>query len=370
MNSFKKFLDKIYVPAILLGALVAIGLAVTLYVFRLNAFFEVVVQYHQWLLIGLVVVLLATYIPILRTWKPEKLVSSSDESFRNTLKARIHNTRRVMRRFTRSWQGVVGVFLILFFLVVALFPQLFMPAEAIEYSWMEVRDMDKGPSQDHLLGLTHGGQDVLTILVRGTRPVIAFAAQAALIAVAVGGVLGALAGYLRGAVDRALIFLTETILAFPTLFIMMTVLAVTGNHEHRLWLIAAYGIASTAKIVRGEALTLREMDYAQAAQATGCSDLQVVFQHILVNATPVLIVQATLFAGQAIMFDAYINFLGIAGAVGWAGAISQSISAFRMAAIYREPWLVGSAGMCLFLLISGFNLVGNALRDAFEVKSA
>jgi peptide/nickel transport system permease protein len=370
VNPAKKFLNKIYVPGILLGTLLAIGLAVTAYALRLDVLFEVLAQYHKWLLAGLAVVLLATYIPILKTWKPEKLVSSSDESFRNTLKARVHNTRRVLRRFTRSWQGVFGILLILFFLVVALLPHLFMPAETIEYSWMELRDMDKGPSENHLLGITHRGQDVLTILVRGTRPVIAFAVQAALIAVSVGGVLGALAGYMRGAVDRALVFLSETILAFPTLFIMMTVLAVTGNHEHRLWLIAAYGIASTAKIVRGEALALREMDYAQAAQATGCSDLQVIFQHILVNATPVLIVQATLFAGQAIMFDAYINFLGIAGAVGWAGAISASISEFRMAAIYREPWLVGSAGICLFLLISGFNLVGNALRDAFDVKSA
>ena len=370
MNRVKKFLSKIYVPIVLLGALLAIGLAVTLYVLSLEAAFDLLVQYHHWLLGGLVLILLTTYIPILKTWKPEKLVSSTDESFRNTMKARIHNTRRIMRRFTRNWQGVVGVFFILFFLVVALLPQLFMPTETIEYSWMELRDMDKGPNENHLLGITHRGQDILTILVKGTRPVLVFAARAALIAVSVGGVLGALAGYMRGAVDRALIFVSETILAFPTLFIMMTVLAVTGNHEHRLWLIAAYGIASTAKIIRGEALSLREMDYTQAAQATGCSDLQVVFQHILVNATPVLIVQATLFAGQAIMFDAYINFLGIAGAVGWAGAISASISEFRMAAIYREPWLVGSAGICLFLLISGFNLVGNALRDAFEVKSA
>lgn len=370
MKRLLAVLAQLYVPLLLLSVLLLVGLAVTLYVLGLDRVFAVVADYQVWLLGSLVLLLLLTYVPLLKAWKPQRMVSTSDASFMNTFRARVHNTRRVVRRFARSWHGFIGLAIIMLFTIIAIFPQWFLPAETIEYNWLELRDMDKGPNENHLLGITHRGADVQTIIVEGTRPVILFAARAAVIAVAVGGVLGALAGYLRGTVDRALVFLSETILAFPSLFIMMTVLAVTGNHQHRLWLIAAYGIASTAKIVRGEALSLREQDYAQAAQATGCSDLQIVFQHILLNATPVLIVQATLFAGQAIMFDAYINFLGVAGAVGWAGAISTSVNEFRMAAIYREPWLVGSAGVCLFLLISGFNLVGNALRDAFEVKGA
>lgn len=370
MKQLRILLTSLSIPLILFASLVLLCIAIALYVMGLNAVFALAARYRAWLLSGLACFLLLTYIPVIKAWKPQKMVSTTDESFINMIRARLHNTLRVARRFSHRWQGYIGLVIILFFTIVALFPHWFLPAEGIEYSWLELRDMEKGPSENHLLGLTYKGQDVLTVLVEGTKPVIGFALRAAIIAVAVGGVLGALAGYMRGAVDRVIMFVSDTILAFPSLFIMMTVLAVTGNPDHRFWLIAAYGIASTVKIVRGEALAMGGMDYTQAAKAIGCSDIQIVFQHILVNAAPALIIQATLFTGQAIMFDAYINFLGVAGAVGWAGAISSSVGQYKMAAIYREPWLVCSAGICLFLLISGFNMVGNALRDAFEVKGA
>ena len=322
---------------------------------------------HRWWwlpLVGGAVVL--SLLPAFKGWRPGTLIRESLGFDQH--RAKRPNSRRLVRRFVCSWKGAAGIFLLLIFTVLALFPSWFVPAEPVTYPWMEFRDMDRGPSATHPLGLTSEGEDVWTIVVLGARPVLLFAFQATVIAITVGGVIGALSGYLGGLADRLLTMLSETFLAFPSVFIIITVLSVTNNSEHRLWLVAIYGAAATAKVVRGEALKLRQQEYVEASQATGCSDLQTVFGHVLPNAVPLLLVQATLFSGQAVLLDAYVNFLGVTGAAGWAGALAESMGTFRSLALYREPWLVASTGMCLLLVIGAFNMLGDALRDALKLR--
>lgn len=363
----KRILRKIYPPLVICAALAAAVLLVGMYLMRFRGALAWLSSQQTWGATILFVILAASFAPALRGWNWRQLFANFQVS-RETAKDRSRNTRLLLRRFFRNWRGAGGIVIILVFAVFALAPGWFVPDEPVTYSWLEFRDMDKGPSRTHPLGLTVEGEDVWTIVVEGARPILRFAFRAAAIAVAAGGVVGALSGYLGGMADRGFTLISEVFLAFPSLFIMLTVLAVTNNNEHRLWLIVIYGASSTAKLVRAEALKLRQYEYVAAARASGCSDLQMVFGHILNNAMPVLLVQATFFAGQAVLLDSYVNFLGVGGAAGWAGAIAESVSAFRSLAVYREPWLVGSAGTCLLLLIGAFNLVGDALSDALEVR--
>jgi hypothetical protein len=193
LTYLKGIWGKFKVPASLTLTVMLTGLLITVYILGVDRWFEVLAEFQVWILGGMAVGLLGLYIPVIKTWKPEKIISR-DESFMNNMKAKMHNTKRVFRRFSRNYRGYIGIVIIVFFGFVALFPGLFLPSETPQYSWMEYRDMDRGPSRDHPLGVTNRGNDVLTIVVLGARPVIIFALRAAVLAVSIGGVLGALAG--------------------------------------------------------------------------------------------------------------------------------------------------------------------------------
>jgi peptide/nickel transport system permease protein len=185
------------------------------------------------------------------------------------------------------------------------------------------------------------------------------------VSVVVGVVVGGLAGFHGRAVDGALMRLTETVVTFPTFFLLITLVAVFGA---RLWLLVlAIGLTSwpiTARVVRAEFLTLREREFVQAARALGAGALRTMARHILPNVVPVIVVAATLRVAYVILVEAGLSYLGVGvppPTPSWGGMVADGREH-----LFRAWWISFFPGLFIFVTVMTYNLVGDGLRDAFD----
>ncbi|QNO13851.1 ABC transporter permease [Alkalicella caledoniensis] len=271
-----------------------------------------------------------------------------------------------------SYKAVWIAFIILFiFLSMAIKPGVFLKYEPFERIYRDyvVRssDFDSTPSRTHPLGVSPAGQDILTNLAFLARSVIETPITAALYSIIIGIALGAMAGHFKGVIDRVLMIIVESILAFAPIMLFMLVLMVFPSKDIRIWMFAIYGGCTLAKIIRGEFFSLREREFVQQAKATGCSEFEIIFGHLLPNSLSSIILQTTNFLSQVIMYDAMLAFLGFGGS-GWAQYLGNLFRSYQGYAFRRAPWAVLFSGGFLFALIISINIIGEALRGAMEVK--
>jgi len=231
----------------------------------------------------------------------------------------------------------------------------------------DLRDKLEPPGGPHLLGTDDTGRDVLSRLIWGTRISISVGFVAVGISVVMGVLMGALAGYYRGKVDMVILRIIETMMCFPSLIIILALIAYLGRS---IWIImiviGIVGSPSVARLVRGEFLKLRESDFATAARATGLSDLRVMLRHILPNALAPVLVDATFGVAGAILIESALSFLGFGvppPTASWGEILSQSQRYVDFA-----WWLVMFPGAAIFVTVTAFNLVGEGLRDAMDPR--
>lgn len=238
----------------------------------------------------------------------------------------------------------------------------------IHYSY---REMDEGkqhplaPSREHFLGTDAEGRDVFTRMLYGTRISMTIGVVAVSIYVTIGIILGALAGYFGGRTDLVISRLIEVVICFPTFFLILTLAAFIEKRTifHVMFIIGVVSWTGVARLVRGEFLRLREMDYVQAAIALGISRAKIIFSHILPNAMAPVLVAATFGIAAAILTESSLSFLGLGdpSAPSWGGILSVGREQNKL-------WLILSPGIAIFFVVSVFNLVGEALRDAMDPR--
>jgi peptide/nickel transport system permease protein len=226
---------------------------------------------------------------------------------------------------------------------------------------------ERKPSARHWLGTDEIGRDVLAGLIHGTRYALSIGFVAMGIALAIGIVLGALAGYYGGAVDLVISRLIELVLTLPTFFLIITIVAMV--QQGSIWLIMAMigltGWTSIARFVRGEVLRVRAMEYVTAAQALGYSAARIIFRHVLPNALAPVLVAAAFGVANAVLIESALSFLGFGvppTVVTWGSMLAKargSLSAW---------WLVLFPGLMIFLTVAAYNLIGDALRDALDPR--
>jgi peptide/nickel transport system permease protein len=223
------------------------------------------------------------------------------------------------------------------------------------------------PGGDHVLGTDAIGRDVLSGMIHGSRIALSVGFVSMSIALLIGVVLGALAGFYGGWVDVIISRLIELVLTLPTFFLIITVVAMfqTGSVWLVMILIGLTTWPSIARFTRGEFLRVRNMEYVAAATALGFNDKRVIFRHVLPNAVaPVLVTLAFGIAG-AILTEAALSFLGFGvppTVVTWGSVLSESrgnVSAW---------WLAVFPGFAIFLAVVAYNLVGDGLRDALDPR--
>jgi peptide/nickel transport system permease protein len=224
------------------------------------------------------------------------------------------------------------------------------------------------PSLAHPLGTDELGYDVLGRLMLGGQSSLEIGFAAALIAVGIGVIWGAVAGLAGGFVDAVMMRVVDTLLAFPFLFALILVGAIFSTSIPEL--IIVIGLVAwlvPARLVRGETLSLRVRDYVQACKSMGGSTRRVLFRHIIPNTVGTIVVNATFQVADAIIFVATLSYLGLGvppPATNWGNELASGLNY-----IYDGYWwLIYPPGIAIVLTVVSFNFVGDAIRDALEVR--
>ncbi|MFZ3592855.1 ABC transporter permease [Streptomyces sp. BH104] len=274
--------------------------------------------------------------------------------------------RRTLRVFTGNKLALGGVILLVLLLAFCYLGPLLHPTEQV-HTDLSQANLAPGTS-GHLLGTTDLGYDMVGRLMVAGQTSLEIGLAAGLLATLFGTVYGAVAGYFGGWVDATMMRITDAALAIPAMFLLVVVAAIITPSKGILILIIA-GVAwlSPARLVRGEALSLRNREYVQAMRMMGGGGARAVFKHIVPNAIGTVIVNCTFQIADAILYVSYLAFLGLSippPSADWGSMLSSGIT-------YTQNgywWLIFPPGIAIVLVVAAFNFIGDGLRDAFEVR--
>jgi peptide/nickel transport system permease protein len=274
--------------------------------------------------------------------------------------------RLTTRRFLRPRLAVVGLVTVVLLLGSALFAPVLAPTDPLQISILEkfVSPLNEG----YLLGTDELGRDLLSRLLYAGRIslVVGFAAMA--VTVTVGTVVGLVAGYYGGKVDAILMRLTDALLCFPTVFLLLVLAAFVGASIVSITLIIGLTAwMELARILRNQTLALREREFVQAANALGASHRRIIVRHLLPNSLAPIMVAATLNVANAVLAESYISYLGYGiqpPDASWGNMLNNAQSYFGDA-----PWVALFPGLLITLTVTGFNFIGDGLRDALDPRT-
>ena len=267
---------------------------------------------------------------------------------------------------------MLGAILGLLIFLIALFAPLLAPHDpTVQYRDGLTPDGQPIPSTvlqgswHFPLGTDANGRDLLSRIIYGARVSLLVGVLANTLAVILGIMIGSVAGFFGGLIESVLMRFTEVMMAFPTLLLAMTLVAIL---KPSLWIIIlVIGLVYwtwIARVVYGQVVALREREFVTASRALGASRLMILFRHIIPQLIPTLIVWGTLGIATNVMLEASLSYLGIGvqpPTPSWGGMIQQGQSFYRTA-----PWLVIYPGLAIMLTVFAFNLLGDGLRDALD----
>ncbi len=316
-------------------------------------------------------------------------------------------TRMVVRRFFRSKLSIVGLVMVVgLFLFSFLGPVVynkwgeieldesgkteytqstvsFVTADGIEYTVKQTIEKQlkdnllAPPSAEHLLGTDNEGYDIFVRLMYGGRISLTVSFIAVFVITIIGVILGGIAGYFGGAIDNVLMRICDVLMCLPgipILLIISTLLDAAGiDAKYRIYLLMLYltlfSWSGTARLVRGQILSLREQEYMVAAEAMGYSTGRKIFKHLVPNVMPQLIVQMSLSLGSMILYEATLSYLNLgvkAPYAAWGTMINIISTNTDILQNHFNVW--GAPGICIVIAVLGFNFVGDGLRDALDPK--
>lgn len=272
--------------------------------------------------------------------------------------------QRALRRLWRRRGAMVGLVIVTFFVLIALFAPLVAPYDPIATSWSAVR---KAPSLAYWFGTDEIGRDVLSRVVWGARASLMAGLLSVSISMALGIPIGLLAAYLGGWTDSLVSRFTDAMLAVPFLILAIALSAFLGPSLGNAMI--AIGVSATPvfiRLTRAQVMQIKVEDYVEAARAVGNPHWRIALRHILPNVMPPLIVQATLSIAAAVIAEASLSFLGLGQqppAPSWGSMLNTAKNYMDNA-----PWMAVWPGMSIFLLVLSFNLLGDGLRDALDPR--
>jgi peptide/nickel transport system permease protein len=271
------------------------------------------------------------------------------------------NIESFWREFVYEPMGLVGLFIIGAIVLIAVFAPFIATQHWGEGSWV-LEDLLAPPSAEHWMGTNHNGQDIFSRIVYGAQISLLVGFLAAIIAVAIGTTVGLISGYFGGFTDTILMRITDLFLSLPTLPLMMIMLALFGRGlQNVIIVIAILGWTGTARMVRSEALSLRERPLTEAAHALGANDLYILFRHIFPNTLPLVLANMILGVVNAILSEAGIAFLGfvdIHGQPSW--GIILHWASNNGALLNNMWWWIVPPGLLIMLTALGFVFVSHA----------
>jgi peptide/nickel transport system permease protein len=272
--------------------------------------------------------------------------------------------KRRWRRFRAYPPAVPALVFVLLLVVCAVFAPLIAPYDPLDGN---LRLRGDGPSAAHWFGNDANGRDILSRIIYGTRIALSVGILATAIAVTIGVLVGAASGYFGGALDLLLSRVVDTLMAFPTIALLLVLTAVLSPSIPLIILIIGFSVwASYARVVRAEVLSIKQRDFVLAARASGATSSRIILRHVIPNVVGVVIVLASLAIGGVIIYESALSFLGL-------GVQPPNPSWGRMLADGREyireyPHIMIAPGIVITLTVLAFNLMGEGLRDAFDPR--
>ena len=265
--------------------------------------------------------------------------------------------------FMRIPGAVLGAAIVLGYLLAAGCAPLLAPSDPLAMA----QTLLSPPGHGHVFGTDQFGRDILSRLLYGSRVSLGVAFASVAVALAGGGTVGVLAGYYGGRVDNVLLRTMEVIFAFPAVLLAIAIMAVAGTRPPVL--VAAIGlvyIPQFARVARGSVVQARGLDYVEAARAQGARVVRVLVQHILPNIAAPIIVQTSLSLSFAILTESALSFLGLGTqppTPSWGNMLADSRRFMTTAS-----WTVVAPGVTISLIVLGFNLLGDGLRDLLDPR--
>ncbi|TNJ44452.1 ABC transporter permease [Phaeobacter sp. B1627] len=271
---------------------------------------------------------------------------------------------RVWKKFKTHRSALFGGVLVSFFVLIAVLAPVLPIPDPAATDWGAVR---KAPSAAHWMGTDEIGRDVMTRLIWGAQASLLAGVVSVGIALCMGVPLGILAGYFGGWTDAVISRCTEALLAAPFLILAIALAAFLGPSLTNAMI--AIGISATpifVRLTRGQVLNVRSEDYVESARAIGLPTAKILRRYILPNVLPPILVQATLTIATAIIAEASLSFLGLgqqAPEPSWGSMLNTAKNFLNQA-----PWMALWPGISIFLVVLGFNLLGDGLRDALDPR--
>lgn len=265
-------------------------------------------------------------------------------------------------RFSKNRLSLTGAIVVAGFIVIAVFAPLMSPHDPMA---IDVYNVLSPPSLSHLLGTDDLGRDVLSRMIWGSRVSLTVGFFAMGIAITIGTILGAIAGFYGGRIDAVLMRFVDVMLTIPTYFLILAVIAIIEPGIYTIMaVIGLTGWMDVTRLVRAEFLTLRERDFVLSAKALGAGHSRLIFKHILPNALSPVFVAATFGVAGAILIESGLSFLGLgvqAPSPSWGNILTTGKEYIEVA-----WWLSVFPGLAVLITVLSYNLVGEGLRDALD----
>lgn len=271
----------------------------------------------------------------------------------------------VWRRFRRNKLALIGLIFIILLVLVAIFAPVIAPYGYKEYT--QPRAPRDPPSAKHWLGTDDTGYDVFSRIVYGARISLRIGIAATAMSLVIGVLLGAISGFFGGLSDGVLMRITDMFLAIPYIVLAIAIATVLGKSETSIILVLGLtGWLVITRIVRATFLSLKQLEYVEAAQALGFSRTRIMFRHILPNAAQPIIVYGTIAIGSVILSEAALSFLGVGPSrptPAWGLMVAEGSNN-----ISNAPHALMFPGLAILLTVLAFVFVGDGLRDALDPK--
>ncbi|WP_162909691.1 ABC transporter permease [Aggregatilinea lenta] len=275
--------------------------------------------------------------------------------------------RLIWRQFRRHKLAVISAVLLILLALVAIFADQIIPYDPNAIDAAYARGRPQPPTADHIFGTDNYGRDYFSRAVIGLRISLFVAVSAVVFQIAVGVVIGAVAGYFGGWIDNALMRFTDIFLSIPSFFLLLIVSGIFGGTIFTLiMLIGLLSWMTVARLLRAEILSLKERDFVLAAQCIGVSGRRLVLHHLLPNALAPIIVSATLAVPYAILTESSLSFLGRGVPPPHASLGKMMEDAQQWLRTAWWMWVV--PGSIISMIVLTFNFVGDGLRDAFDPR--
>jgi len=283
-------------------------------------------------------------------------------------KAQLDELRLMGRALRRDWLSMVSIFIILFFILAAIFAPYLTPYPEQGRGEPNITSKFEPPSREHPMGTDRLGRDLLARVLFGARTSLSLGFIVVGLAVTIGVPLGAIAGYFGGRVDELIMRVTDIFLSFPSLLLAIAIVAALGpSYINTVFAITIVWWPWYTRIVRAQTLSIKERSYIEAAKGIGVKNFTIISRHVLPNITTPVLVQATIDIGAAILTGAVLSFLGMGvqpPTADW-GKMVDVGRAYMLVA----PWYATFPGLSLFLVALAMNLLGDGIRDVLDPRT-